>query len=282
VHVGVFGMNSTVRAAPDAMADIATRAEALGFESLWVGEHVVLPDPRPPGSPLDPRTPLLDAVVSLTYLAAVTRRVRLGTGVLLVPLRNPLVLAKELASVDVVSRGRLLLGIGVGALEPEFRAVGSPFTDRGARTDEYLDAMRSLWEDDRPAHAGTAVAFADVNAYPRPVQRPVPVIAGGHSDAALRRAITRCHGWYGFGLEPDGAGMLISRLAALAADVERPASLGRLEITVTPPLRSAERAAYADLGVDRLVLVPSHSLDVAGLRSWLDAEAARSALTPLD
>jgi len=139
--------------------------------------------------------------------------------------------------------------------------------------------MRALWEQDRPAHAGPTVAFSDVNAYPRPTVHPVPVIAGGHSDAALRRAITRCQGWYGFGLEPDAAAALIDRLRALSEQVERPAALGPLEITITPPLRSSARAAYADLGVDRLVLVPSHSLDVDGLRSWLDTEAARTHLT---
>ena len=275
MHLGVFGMGTAARAEPGPMVDVAALAEDLGYESLWVGEHVVLPEPRTPGSPLAASTPLLDPVVTLTYLAAATRRVRLGTGIIILPQRNPLVLAKELASLDVVSGGRLLLGIGVGGLQAEFEALGVPFADRGRRTDEHLDAMRALWEMDRPAYQGRLVAFSAVDAHPRPVQRPLPVLVGGHSDAALRRAVERGQGWYGFGLEVDATAALLSRLGQAGARYERPAGLGRLEITITPPLRSTERAAYEDLGVDRLVMVPSNSLDLDGLRAWLDDRAPR-------
>lgn len=275
MRLGVFGMGTAVRAQPGPMAEIAGMAEALGYESLWVGEHVVLPEPRTSGSPLAASTPLLDPVVTLTFLAAITRRVRLGTGIIILPQRHPMVLAKELASLDVVSGGRLLLGIGVGGLRPEFEALGVPFADRGRRADEHLDAMRALWEMDQPSYQGRFVAFSAVDAHPRPAQRPVPVLIGGHSDAALRRAVERGQGWYGFGLDVDATAALMGRLRQAGERYERPAGLGPLEITVTPPLRSAERAAYEDLGVDRLVLVPSNSLDVAGLRSWLEDRAPR-------
>lgn len=258
------------------MVDTSVLAEQLGFDSIWVGEHVVLPRPRTPGSPLDASMPLVDPVVCLSHIAAVTTSIGLGTGILIVPQRNPVVLAKQLASLDVVSRGRLLLGIGVGGLEEEFRAVGAPFQDRGRRTDEYVEAMQALWEQAEPSFAGETVAFDGVDAHPRPVQRPVPVIVGGHSDAALRRAIARGHGWYGFGLEVDSTRALLARLSELRSAVERPSQLGELKITITPPLRSTERAAYADLGVDRLVIVPSHRLDPDGLREWLRTEAHRS------
>src|SRR6266571_2988804 len=125
-------------------------AEAAGFESLWGGEHVVLPDPQAPPSPMAPHEPILDPVIALTYCAAVTTRVRLGTGIIILPQRNPLVLAKELASLDRLSNGRLIFGVGVGYLEPEFQALGAPFRDRGRVTDDYLAAIRAIWTQEKP------------------------------------------------------------------------------------------------------------------------------------
>jgi probable F420-dependent oxidoreductase len=275
MHLGVFGMGTTARVDPAVMVEIGQLAEELGYESLWVGEHVVLPEPRTPASPLAASTPMHDPLVALTFLAARTERVRLGTGILILPQRNPAVLAKELASLDVLSRGRLTFGIGVGGLAEEFAAVGVPLSARGRRADEYLDAMRTLWEMDVPVYEGTFAHIAAVDAHPRPVQRPLPVVVGGHSPAALRRAVERGQGWYGFGLEVDAAAALLAELRAAERRYERPAALGPLEITLTPPLRSTEQAAYADLGADRLVMVPSNSLDRDGLRRWLEERAPR-------
>src|SRR5215470_2006882 len=129
---------------------LADAAEAAGAESIWVSEHVVLMDPRQPPSPMDPTDPILDPVTTLAFLAGRTRSVRLGTGVVVLPLRNPVVLAKELATVDVLSGGRLIFGVGVGYLEREFGAVGVPFGDRGARTEEYLAAILALWTHEHP------------------------------------------------------------------------------------------------------------------------------------
>jgi probable F420-dependent oxidoreductase len=203
--------------------------------------------------------PLLDPVASLAFLAGQTMRLRLATGIVILPQRNPVVLAKALASVDVLSRGRLVFGVGAGYLEPEFRAVGADFEHRGARCDEYLEAILALWTQEHPSHRGETVAFAGIDAQPRPVQRPhPPILVGGYSAPALRRAQRYGAGWYGFLrslelLEQDLAG-----LAAAAAEVERPAALGPLEISVTPPPRlDADAAArYRDLGVSRLVLLP--------------------------
>jgi probable F420-dependent oxidoreductase len=252
------------------MVEVGVAAEDLGFESLWVGEHVVLPEPRTAASPLAASTPLHDPLIALTYLAARTTRVRLGTGILILPLRNPAVLAKQVASLDVLSGGRILLGIGVGGLPEELAAVGVSMTERGARADEYLEAVRALWTMDKPHFEGRYVRLRDVDAHPRPVQRPVPILVGGHSSAALRRAVLRGQGWYGFGLEVSAAAALLDELRALERQLGRPEELGPLEITITPPLRSTERQAYADLGVDRLVLVPSNSLDRDGLLRWLE------------
>src|SRR5215468_3301858 len=140
-----------------------------------------------------PTDAILDPAIALTYAAAVTTRVRLGTGIIILPQRNPLVLAKELASLDVLSGGRLIFGIGVGYLEPEFRALGAPFANRGAVTDEYLAAMRAIWSEPRPAYQGRFVSFANVQAHPHPVQRPHPPVVVGaaprvHSSAPCNRA----------------------------------------------------------------------------------------------
>ena len=167
-------------------------------------------------------------------------------------------LAKQVASLDVLSDGRLTLGIGVGYLEPEFRAIGADFEHRGAVTDEYLDAMHHLWYDEHPEFHGRFADFAGVDAYPRPVQRPIPIVIGGHTPRAYRRAVARGHGWYGFAHDSRERRESLAGLRAAATEVERPAALGRLEITVTPRGRlTAETAtAFAELGVDRLVPFP--------------------------
>src|SRR5262249_50566535 len=154
-------------------------AEELGYDSLWMGEHIVVPDPHVRPSPMQPTDPILDGVAALAFLAGITERIRLATGIVILPQRNPLVVAKQLASVDVVSGGRVTSGSGVGYLGPAMAAIGVPRERRGARADEYLAAMRALWEADQPAYEGEFVSFSGVNAYPRPVQRPVPVIVGG-------------------------------------------------------------------------------------------------------
>lgn len=143
--LGLFGANMGACAAPDGASRTGALAEQLGYDSLWVGEHVVAPSPRVAPSPIEPDYPILDPLVSLGLMAAATRRVRLATGIVILPQRNPVVLVKELASLDVLSGGRLVFGLGVGYVEPEMRAVGVPMTGRGARADEYLAAMRALW-----------------------------------------------------------------------------------------------------------------------------------------
>jgi probable F420-dependent oxidoreductase len=275
MHVGLFSINAYAAAEPHTMARVARAAEAAGFESLWAGEHVVLPDPQAPPSPMAPTDPILDPGIALTYAAAHTARLRLGTGIIILPQRSPLVLAKELASLDVLSGGRLILGIGVGYLEPEFRALGAPYEHRGAVTDEYLAAMLAIWDQAQPAYHGRFVSFAGVQAHPRPVQRPhPPVVVGGRSAPAFRRAVQHGNGWYGFGLDVDGTRRALAGLRDAAARVARPAALGELEISITPGrgvgVDLATCAQYAALGVHRLVLMPPARLDADGLERYVE------------
>jgi len=222
MRLGLVHVNMRQLSQPAALAAAARAAEAAGFDSLWAGEHVVLPDPQVPPSPMAPQEPTLDPLFALTWAAAHTSTVRLVTGIVILPQRNPVVLAKEVASLDVLSGGRVTLGVGAGYLEPEFRAIGANYAKRGAVTDEYIDAMRSLWHDLQPAYHGRFVNFAGIDAYPRPVQRRLPLVIGGHTPAGYRRAIARGHGWYGYGLTPERAAECVAGLKAAADRVQRP------------------------------------------------------------
>jgi probable F420-dependent oxidoreductase len=256
MKIGLFGINFGVAASPGAMVRIAVAAEETGLESVWTGEHVVLPDPHAPPSPVPPETPFLDPAVALAHVAASTSRIRLGTGVIILPQRNPLVLAKELASVDVVSGGRLVFGLGAGYLEPEFRALGAPYENRGRVTDEAIEAIRALWTMEKPAYAGRFFTFSGIDAQPRPVQKPhPPIVVGGMSRGGARRAARYGNGWYGFMTDVEATERSIRWIREYAAAGERPAALGPIEISVTPPPpvtpETVER--YAAIGVDRLI-----------------------------
>ena len=265
---------------PDAAARLGRAAEAAGFESLWVADHVVLPDPPAPERPMPPDMRLLDPIVALTFLAAHTTRVLLGTGVIILPQRQALVLAKQLASLDVLSNGRLIFGLGVGWCEAEMRSVGVAFTERGRIADDYLAAMRAVWTQPAPAYRGRYVSFEGVQAMPRPVQKPTPpIVVGGRTAPAFRRAVTQGHGWYGFGLDVGTTEKFVAALREAAKRHPRPAELGRLEISVTPPSPGvpdkATLEAYALAGVDRMILRPSPDMDGSALERFA-AEAGRA------
>jgi probable F420-dependent oxidoreductase len=245
-----------VCATADAAIRIGALAEELGYDSLWMGEHVVAPSPRVKPSPIEPDYPILDPLVTLARVAGETERVRLATGIVILPQRNPVVLAKQLASLDVLSEGRLVFGMGVGYVEPEMRAVGVPMEGRGARADEYLQAMRSLWEDEAPAFSGRHVKLVGVDAHPRPVQGRIPVVVGGHSPAAHRRAVRHGDGWYGFRLDREATAAQIDSLRREAEAAGR--DFDELSITVSPSeaLDAEVVGRYGELGVDRLAVVP--------------------------
>jgi probable F420-dependent oxidoreductase len=265
MKLGLYGINTGPCSEPDVAARVAKAAEAAGFDSVWTAEHVVLPDPQAPPSPAPPHMKLLDPAVSLAFLAAHTSKLLLATGIIILPQRNPVVLAKELASVDRLSKGRLIFGLGAGYLKPEFQALGAPFADRGKRTDEYIEAIVALWTQEKPEYKGDYVAFGGIQAQPRPVQKPhPPIVVGGMSPSALRRAARYGSGWYGFALDLDATRRAVESLRAAEQRLDRASTLGRLEITVTPAgvldLDTARR--YQALGVDRLVLLnPGRSPD---------------------
>jgi len=276
---GLFACNMGPCADPNVAARVARAAEAAGFESLWVGEHVVLPDPQAPPSPLPPLSVMLDPTVALAFLAAHTTKVRLGTGIIILPQRNPLVLAKELASLDVLSGGRLIFGIGIGYLQPEFAALGVPFENKGARSEEYLGAMLALWTMEKPHFEGRFVSFSKIQARPQPAQKPhPPIVFGGHTPAAYSRAARLAEGWYGFALDVERTKAAIAGVHAACEREGR--RFEELEISVTPvPERdrllldrdTAER--FASLGVNRLIIYAPRAREEPSLLTLIDEAA---------
>ncbi len=271
---GLHSVNLHTCAYPEAAARLGRAAEAAGFESLWVADHVALPDPPVSGRPMAPDMRLLDPLIALTFLAAHTSRVKLATGVIILPQRQALVIAKQLASLDVLSNGRVIFGLGVGWCEPEMRSVGAPFAERGRVADDYLAAMRAVWTQPKPSHKGPYVSFDGVQAMPRPVQNPIPIVVGGRTPPAYRRAVTQGHGWYGFGLDVAETQKSVGALREAAKKTPRPAALGTLEISVTPPgFEVPDKAtieAYTVAGVDRLILRPRPEMDVTALERFAD------------
>src|SRR2546429_6245793 len=164
MRLGLIHINMGPMSRPDALVQAARAAEQAGFDSVWAGEHLVLPDPQVPPSPMAPQDPALDSLLALTWAAAHTATIRLATGIIILPQRNPLVLAKQVATLDVLSGGRAMLGVGAGYLEPEFRAVGANFAERGAITDDYLAGMQALWYAEHPEYHGKFVDFAGIDA----------------------------------------------------------------------------------------------------------------------
>src|SRR5260370_8020262 len=215
MNTGFFSVGIGPMAEPQLVRSIATADERLGFATLWAPEHVVLVEqyaskyPYSSGEfPAPPDIPIADRFTTLAYVAACTRTIRLGTGICLVPEHNPLVLAKTVATVDRLSGGRFILGVGVGWLAEEFAALGIPFERRGARTREYIEVMRKLWTEPRSSHSGEFVNFEGVLSYPKPVAaKGVPVWFGGESAAALRRGARKAEGRARFqGSPPPPAG----------------------------------------------------------------------------
>ena len=262
MRFGLYGLHKGSSVEAETLARRARLAEAAGFESLWVGDHIALPADAPDVA----EEPRLELVVALAHLAAITSRVRLASGVAVLPTRQPVLLAKQLASIDVLSNGRLIVGIGVGYVESEMNALGASIADRGARTDEYMAAMSALWDEPTPTFNGDFVSFSGLIERPRPVQRPhPPIVVGGHSPAAYRRAVTTADGWYGWQVDPDETVAALTSLREAADRYGRPAELGELEISITPPntFDVGMARSYADVGVHRLVVQPSSSSGTA-------------------
>ena len=239
--------------------ELVQAAEEAGFESAWTVEHTVIPEGHASAYPYsaDGRMaggvydfPLPDPLISMAYVAARTSTIRLGTGILILPQHSPVITAKQVATLDAMSGGRILLGIGVGWLKEEFEAIGAPFEARGARTDEYVAAMRTLWREERPSFQGEFVRFDGAYCRPQPPGGSVPIHVGGHSKAAARRA-----GRLGDGFFPArGNPVELIGLAQRSAK-EAGRDPGEIEVTLSCPEDLGELRDMAGLGVSR-VLVP--------------------------
>ncbi len=262
---------------PELLTHLAQTAERVGVESLWTVEHVVIPLGYASTYPYDPsgkipapeQLPIPDPFVALAYAAAVTKTIRLATGIVILPQRHPLYVAKEVATVDVLSHGRMILGIGVGWLAEEFQALGIPFAERGARTAEAVRALRSLWKDEAEPFEGKFYRWPKVESHPKPVQKPgVPIVVGGHTELAARRAAR-----YGDGFFPGVADE--AKLTWLLGIMrEECGKIGRdpatIEITSGRGAPTGDSVkALRDLGVARFVLPPP-AYDPDGLTRGLE------------
>jgi probable F420-dependent oxidoreductase len=248
---------------PAFFVEATDAAERLGFESVWLPEHLVFPvemtrSPYPGAEhpPVPPSTPVFDVFTYLAFLAARTERIRLATHVYNLALRHPFVAARAVQTLDIVSGGRTEIGIGAGWLESEWHAAGLDFTTRGARLDEALDVCKRLWTDDTVEHHGAHFDFPAVMFEPKPVQKPwPPVHVGGESAAALRRAARGGDGWVGMAHTLDSIGDPVARLRELRADYGR--SDARFEVSVGGPVASRDDVRrWEDAGVDRLIVSP--------------------------
>lgn len=281
VQIGLHALGIASGADPAVIEAVARTAEAAGFSTLWSGEHVVMvdrPDTPYPYSP-DGRIAVpsdadwLDPLVTLSFVSAVTTSIRVATGILLLPQHNPLVVAKQAASLDVISRGRLLLGIGIGWSAEEFAALGIAFSGRARRMHEFVDVMRVLWRDDVSSFDGEFVSFQTVRSYPKPVRdRKVPIVVGGTSDAALGRVAAYGDGWYGFNLAKDQVAERISDLRSRCLQLGR--DPGRVEVAVSLADGSPEDLGRMEAaGVTELVVVASPPDDPAEAGTWVDGLA---------
>lgn len=263
---------------------VASTADSCGFATLWAGEHVVMVDQSASRYPYSDDGVIavpadadwLDPMIALGFAAAASSRIDIATGVLLLPEHNPVVVAKQAASLDRLSGGRLTLGVGVGWSKEEFAALAVPFEHRATRAAEYVAAMRTLWRDDVASFDGTFVGFDSIRVNPKPVRdRQIPVVVGGNSDPALRRVATWGDGWYGFNL--DGLAEVRKRVAMLqqlCAEAGRDRGALRLAVALRNP--SVEDVdELAELGVDELVLVAAPPEHPAAATDWVAALAER-------
>lgn len=262
---------------------VSLAAEQAGFATLWAGEHVVMVDESTSSYPYSEDGTIavpavadwLDPLICLSFAAAATTSIGLATGVMLLPEHNPVLVAKQAASLDKLSGGRLTLGVGIGWSQEEFEALGVPFGRRGARTAEYVEAMRVVWRDDVASFHGDFVNFDNIRVNPKPLRNHhIPVVLGGNSESALRRAATWGDGWYGFNLaDVEEVAQCASTVRRLCREAVRDPGDLRLAVALVDP-QSADIGRLADIGIDELVLVASPPDDPDTARAWV-ADLAR-------
>ena len=275
---GLMFANTGAFVFPESLSRLAQLAEQVGIESMWTVEHVAIPvgyqsqypynkSGRLPG---DENVPIPDPVLPLAFVAAVTRTIRLATGILILPQRHPAYVAKEFATLDVLSNGRAILGVGVGWLAEEFAAVNVPFAERAARTEESMRAIRSLWAARPTAFDGRFYKWPAIESNPKPIQpRGVPIVVGGHTEAAARRAARLGNGFFPARGDRDTLTRLFGALREECAKIGRKAE--EIELTSGVPGKTDVDAArrYEDMGVRRLTIGPS-GLDEDSIRRGLE------------
>jgi probable F420-dependent oxidoreductase len=250
----------------------ARRMEALGYDSLWASDHVVIPHritSRYPYSPtgqfpLGPEVPFLEPLTTLALVAGATERVGLGTSILVLPHRNPVLAAKMAATLDHLSEGRLVLGVGVGWMREEIELLGGDYDRRGAWSDEALAVMRACWRDARTVHHGEFFSFDDIGVFPKPTRGDIPILIGGHTERALRRVVALGDGWHAAFITPEALQADIVRLRAECARQQRP--FDQLTISV----RAGLSLRGASLGPDRKPLQGSRDQILADLVAFRD------------
>jgi probable F420-dependent oxidoreductase len=261
---GIAFANSGPFSKPELMGHLATTAERCGFESLWTVEHVVIPVQHTPypgskdGQMAGGDTVAIpDPLIPLAYLAAITKTIKLATGILILPQRHPIYTAKEVATLDVLSRGRVILGIGSGWMKEEFESLGIDFHKRGAMTDEAIQSLRALWGEGTSTFQGKHFKFGPVHSYPKPVKFDVPIHVGGHSPAAARRAGRYGDGFFPTVANPDKLKELFDIVKSEARKAGRDPD--KIEFTAMSSMKPDHLKALADIGVARVVTTPPSS-----------------------
>jgi probable F420-dependent oxidoreductase len=278
IHTGFNGATP-----PELIADFGRVVEDRGFHSIWVPEHVIFfrdyasrypyaADGKIPGNP----DGVMEPLTALTFLAAHTERIRLGTGICLVPQRNPIYTAKQVADVDYLSQGRVDFGIGIGWLREEFEALGVRWERRADRTRECIAVMKTLWCDEVSSFKGEFFDLPECLQNPKPVQVPhPPLYFGGESEAALRRVADLGQGWFGYNLTPDRLGACLTQLDALLAEAGRKRSDVKIQVSPCGHTDADMLARLRDMGVDQVVL-PMFARDAKSLRERADVLAAEA------
>ena len=286
MKIGIVSINVGGPQTAEHMVDVVQHAEAAGIESAWTFEHVVVPVDYESKYPyarsgkmgIPPEGWFVDPLISLAHVAAATKKIRLGTGVNIFPQTNPLLFAKQAASIDVLSNGRLTLGLGIGWLEEEYRAMGTPFARRGARFDDYLAAVKKVWSGDVVEHESEFLSWHGFKSYPTPAQKPhPPILIGGTTKKTLERVVSSADGWYAPSDSQQELEQGITELKRMAADAQRP--FDSIDVTINWRLGKHPDAlpAYEDLGINRAVVMlgstgesdPKKAIDLVASRAGL-------------
>ncbi len=262
MKIGIVPVNVGVGSV-DNMVALAQTAEQIGLESVWTFEHVIVPTDYQSKYPYSmdgkmgatPETNFVDPLIALSAIAAVTKKIRLGTGVNILPQTNPLYLAKQVASLDFVSKGRFMLGIGIGWLAEEFAALGVPFERRGPRFNDYVEAMRKVWSGEVVEHQGEFVQWSGFKSHPTPVQDPFPLVIGGHKGRAYKRVARYGSGWFAPSATVDQITAMLKDLDEVCATEGRDRSTIEISTMWIPAMEDADIVKrYEDIGVSRLIM----------------------------